>query len=301
MGKKKSNDDELNIAFWNINEKYTSNIKNVIRHLYNQGVDLLILAEAHDEAETIKLNKGLFKPIAYSNQSIKWIRIFEREKRIKKFNLDIMKSLCRTRALFCVLEFDKIIFNLVPLHLKSKGGINQETQTARNQLYLNEILDEERKFSESTIFFGDFNHNPFESFMNATHLMNANSSKKVVETVQDQPIDYKPVRLRYNPMWNFLGDYESNQNKVQGTYYYKTDKQKDFNDFHTNMFDQIILSKPIMKYVPNKDISVIDSFDLQKKTISLMKSSIKHKNESFFTEDYSDHLPIKFTINIKPN
>ena len=136
-----------------------------------------------------------------------------------------------------------------------------------------------------TIVLGDFNMNPFEiGMLNASGLNNT-SSKEIAFT-ESRDVLSRNYKYFYNPMWSFMGDYS--KGKVQGTYYFNSYK---YNNFHWNIYDQVMLRPDILKYFDDNNLEIIDNI--------YGKSLIKTINNiTRVNKEISDHLPIKFNLTL---
>ena len=208
--------------------------------------------------------------------------------------------LFRSIAFYKVNCDNKFDFTLIAVHLNSRYQKNLETQHVINSQGINEIKEFEKKRHNRSVIFGDFNHNPYENIFLHVNGFNAIPTKKVVELVKHRTVNNKSVSLRYNPMWNFLGDIrESSAKMIPGTFYFKTNKMKNVGDIHTNVLDQVIINREMLGAVDGSRIEIIDTYiNSNDKSEDLIKNSIHHRDSSFLTEGYSDHLPITFEIEI---
>ena len=169
---------------------------------------------------------------------------------------------------------------LCAIHLNSK--IYSDHEEIRNILIRQIITDirkvEEKLNSNHTIIVGDFNINPYDrSCINAQYFHGMpiyEESKR-----QSRKIAGQEFYMFYNPMWNFLGDF----NKPYGTYYHNS---SDSLNTYWNIFDQVILRPQLRGRFVDKSLEIIT----HTRKLSLLDRN-GHPNH-----DISDHLPIVFEI-----
>ena len=90
--------------------------------------------------------------------------------------------------------------------------MDEKTQLLMNSKASKEIFDYINEKHNRVILVGDFNHNPFDGFMNSNITLNSIPNRKIVHSLKTRPHDYLQKTLFYNPMWNFLGDYDFSEN-----------------------------------------------------------------------------------------
>lgn len=88
------------------------------------------------------------------------------------------------------------------------------------------------------------------------------------------------VNFYFNPMWNLMGK----RNQALGTYYFETDQ--DDNSFFWYTFDQILIRPELIEDFIWEDFQIIDQIG----------NDFLIRNNKIYSKKYSDHLPIKFTI-----
>lgn len=89
----------------------------------------------------------------------------------------------------------------------------------------------------------------------------------------------------YNPMWHLMGNYSS---LCKGTYYYST-ATKSFNWY---TYDQVLIRPDLIDKFNIENLKILDSIN---ETSLLNKSNVPNK------KNISDHLPIKFKIELEVN
>ena len=86
-------------------------------------------------------------------------------------------------------------------------------------------------------------------------------------------------QMFYNPMWNFLGDF----NKPYGTHYYNGNRS---DNIFWHIYDQVIIRPVLRKNFLNENLRIITE---TKCRFLLNSKGVPNK-------DISDHLPIIFEI-----
>ena len=144
---------------------------------------------------------------------------------------------------------------------------------------IRDILKLETELStKNTIIVGDFNINPYDkSCVSARYFHGIPFYEEA--TRESRTIAGKEFYMFYNPMWNFLGDF----NEPYGTYYHNS---SDTVNPYWNIYDQVIIRPALRKWFIDTSLKIIT----ETATISLLDGK-KHPNRSI-----SDHLPITFEI-----
>lgn len=190
------------------------------------------------------------------------------------------------------------IFNLAAIHLHSKVGNTERQQLWKNNPIFNEIREIENKLANvsfyRTIMVGDFNQNPYENDLNDRFMVNAERDRNLIEIFKDNNPVYKTERFDfnfwYNPMWNFVGDYDTKNNdyRVTGTYFRYTEDESTM----WNLIDGFIVRPYFMRRIIYDKSKIIVGTN----SVSFLKTVITSKKESLIPDDISDHLPVKFTF-----
>lgn len=290
-----------NVAFWNLKDRYSPKIGEVLSYL-SKRVDILFLAEADDESLLNNILPSGYRPIDP-------IPPFAAENCLRgfylpsaEFEIEFDKQVNQNRIQFYTLRVpEKQDLTLTAVHLKSKYKTDDATQYEINRHAIGHIIDYEKNRTKHyrNILLGDFNHNPYEKFFLNTTGLNAVSSKKVVTDIKHRSINYKRIPLRYNPMWRFLGDYQNGGAAVNYTYFLPVSKSDKTQDNHVNILDQVVINKDALELVEDDSIRIISAFDHGKVTKSILSENYEGRESSYVSDDYSDHLPITFTINLK--
>ena len=124
--------------------------------------------------------------------------------------------------------------------------------------------------------------NPFENGVVASNGINALQDLNYLkDNPKGREIDGVFYRYFYNPMWNYLGDFET----PYGTMYHRTSGHI---SQEWNLYDQIIIRPEMHNYLQKDGVSIITNIAGQ----SLLKSYNKPQ------EKFSDHLPILLKLTI---
>lgn len=154
---------------------------------------------------------------------------------------------------------------------------------SRREIVIEQIINDILKLENglnttNTIIVGDFNINPYDnSCVNARYFHGIPIYEDAMR--ESRNIAGKEFRMFYNPMWNFLGDFQ----KPYGTYYYNGGGAK---NTYWNIFDQVLF-RPILKKRFLKDSLKI----LTETETKYLLDSNGHPDQNI-----SDHLPIIFEI-----
>jgi hypothetical protein len=172
---------------------------------------------------------------------------------------------------------------LAVAHLPSKLRWNEASQVSESIEIAHEIRDAEQQVGHRrTILVGDLNMNPFEGGMiveNGFHaVMTRHLAKREERTVQS-----KSYPFFYNPMWRFFGDAT---NGPSGTYYYDNSEHK---VYFWNMFDQVLIRPTLLDCFSTDELEILQTDGI----LSFMSS--QNTPDSRVA---SDHLPIRFVLNI---
>lgn len=277
----------MKVLFWNICKK--SNFFDTIVNIVNEeDIDILALAEFPKDKEACRNaliskleGKGLMFSYLAPIVANEKVELFHRNNRVTIHN---KKDNGRFHAKE-VIGNDGISYTLVFCHMKSKFGtsdfeLDNDATEFCTALREYETHDARHK---RTIVCGDFNVEPFSPAMvNAKNFhatMNIHIANNDSRTIRNQSYDYF-----YNPMWNLLGD--GMIGKPSGSYYHKTN---DFHQYFWKMIDQVIIRPEL-----------IDKFNLDELKIISEGTDFNLLNDKHQVDsvNYSDHLPISFTLNI---
>ena len=104
----------------------------------------------------------------------------------------------------------------------------------------------------------------------------------VVRNYPSRNFNRKTYTTFYNPMWGLSGDL--GRGDASGTYY---GNQYETNEYFWYMFDQIIIRPSLLNYFDSSKLRIVAKGE----TYSLVDDQARIQSR------YSDHLPIRFTLN----
>jgi len=274
---------EINFLTWNLKRKGATFIS-AIEEVYDENrPDFLLLVETDVEDKKIEsISSGNLKSVMINSD--KSIRLYVNP----AFNVNMVNEETtedgrfrhvKDRMIFFNCKIENIHFVLVGVHFPSKYNNPPNTQYNIMKRWLGWIRGQEIICqTDNSIIFGDLNLNPFDIAVYRDGGLNAHP------TVQHSTI-VKP--LYYNPMWSALGNfiYKTDEEKVPGTYFYDVPLDN-ADDFHWNVVDGVLIKKSLVGYFSKKDLEIIV------KTRSHVFSNLNGIN----SDDYSDHLPLKFKL-----
>ncbi len=272
-------DPMISFLFWNIMRKDFRQI--VTRAVVENSVDVLLLAESgipdHFLVEVLTEASGE-KYIALSDEPDK-VKIFTRLTSydwIKRYTGPNGRASIWTGS----VGLPPGIL-LATAHLSSVRGGSMSNQALEARQLATEILRAEEYVGfDRTILVGDFNMNPFDAGVVEADALHAVMTKEIAEkgrrTVQgiNRP-------FFYNPMWGYFGDRTVGP---PGTFYYSTSSS---DALFWHMLDQVLLRPSLMNSL--KRISIIDAIG---------SDSLVNRNQIPDKNDYSDHLPLLFDLDI---
>ncbi|WP_462250910.1 endonuclease/exonuclease/phosphatase family protein [Ferruginibacter sp.] len=269
----------MNFLFWNINGKDLSD--NIALLCEKYSTDVLILAESsvNDNNLLLKLNineSSYYPPNPLSNCTK--IKIFT------KFHFDFIPPVSES-VRFTIRKISlpaQEEFLLTSIHYIDKSNHSNESQSEMASILIKQIEATEIESGLSkNIVVGDFNMNPFEKGMIKANGFNATMSEDIA-LGSGRVVQGSHYRYFYNPMWSLYGDLMT---KPAGTYFYPS---SELVSYQWNIFDQVLLRPEI--------ISNFDKTSLEIITTDGVNNFVRNNNRPN-SGLFSDHLPIKFTIN----
>ena len=265
--------------FWNLNQKPL--IDNIVSLAQLYDVDVLMFCEWDIVIDDLlnALNADGKVSYYYIPGNCEKIEIFT--KFPKEFSKPVFESDRLTIRHITLPGSNSIL--LAVIHFFDKRNWDENSQNSRCHKLAENIKDTETKLGHSrTVLVGDLNMNPFQAGVIMANGLHAVMTKKIASSgsriVQGE--DYK---FFYNPMWNLLGDHSPG---VAGTYYLRQSQHK---VYFCNMLDQVLIRPELLENFRVEDLEIVD-FD---GNVSLLTDK-GYPNKT----KYSDHLPIKFTLDI---
>jgi hypothetical protein len=172
---------------------------------------------------------------------------------------------------------------LAVTHLVDKQNWDEDSQNAECTVLADSIEEAENTVEhDRTILVGDLNMNPFQAgVVNARGLHAVMTRKIALE--RSRIVQEKSYKFFYNPMWSLFGD---GTEGPPGTYYLRKSIHK---VYFWNMLDQVLIRPELLPVFNNEDLSILDNDGV---TSLATEEGYPNKN------NYSDHFPIKFQLNI---
>ncbi|MCD8013051.1 MAG: endonuclease/exonuclease/phosphatase family protein [Lachnospiraceae bacterium] len=172
-------------------------------------------------------------------------------------------------------------FLLAGVHLSSQLHVSKTgIETEARQVMFDIREAERRGNTDRCMIIGDFNLSPFDNALTNCDSFNALPYADIVLRKEKRRFYGKDYQMFYNPMWNFLGDYEGKQQ----TYFYDSSEPS---NLYRYVFDQILISAPMLDLFVPSSVKVIS--EINGKTL-IKNGNIPDKQK------YSDHLPIMFSM-----
>ena len=278
----------MNFLFWNIRGRSLANVDSQVLNalsalIQQESIDVIALAEYKEFSqqldELLVAQNGYLRVRKMSSKREK-VDVFYNQ---AKLNISITYHGESATALqLTSIETGKTI-NGFFCHLKSKLHANSADQIDSAFSYMEDVIEYEKSVAnDNTFICGDFNMSPYEEGMVLRRAFHSIMDEKVVLKNPHRGTRTKKWATFYNPMWGFAGDL--GKGEVSGTYYYDGSKAK---DYFWYIFDQVIIRPSILQY-----------FD--KSQLRIMTRIGEHNlldEEGKINVDYSDHLPICYTLN----
>jgi endonuclease/exonuclease/phosphatase family metal-dependent hydrolase len=269
----------MRFLFWNIQKKdsFFETIVNIVDEL---SVDVLGLAEFPNDQEGILIssfsNKGLcFKCVKNANFKVK---VFYRDgvQIINKYEGDYINA--------TEVSIGGIKYSVLFCHLSAKNMSTDIDPFCRAALYYEELESYEQTIvsHNRTIVVGDFNMNPFDSGMVSAMAFNATNSMAISKR-GSRELSKKKYHYFYNPTWNLHGD-QGKEIPAASFYFGKAD----YGQLYWHMLDQVIIRPEVISHFIYDDFRLV----YKGKSFCLINS-----DSTINANDYSDHLPIVFSIN----
>ncbi|HMR93323.1 MAG TPA: hypothetical protein PKC69_13455 [Chitinophagaceae bacterium] len=269
----------MNFGFWNINDK---KLDSLIKQFADEfELDILILGESpYSPDELLLLLNSVSSDYYYAPGILcEKIQIFTKFKDNLITPIEESKRIT-ARKLYSPKYGD---VTLIAAHYNSKVNWSNEDQAAHAPTFKYLIDSVENKIGHKrTVVCGDFNMNPFDFGMVQSTGLHAVMDRKIAQK-KSRTVDGIEYDFFYNPMWGFLGD--NGKGNVSGSMYYSPAKPI---NFHWNLFDQVIIRHEIANDLIDEELKIITK---------LGDTNLLTENEQVSSR-YSDHLPLKFQINI---
>ncbi len=270
----------MKFGFWNINKKRLDSLIRDFATL-NQ-LDVFILLESpYEPSELLKIlnfssNDYFYVPALFCRK----IQFFTKFDPTRLFRLVEEKNRISVHELYSAKHNT---ITLIVIHYYSKVNWTNEDQAAQSSVCKKLIDDVENRLGHKrTIVCGDFNMNPFDVGMVQSTGFHSVMDKNIAQK-QSRLIDGETYQYFYNPMWSFLGDL--GKGKVSGSMYHSPAKPI---NYHWSLFDQVLIRPDLINDFVDEELDIVTHIG---RIYLLTKDNIVDKK-------YSDHLPIKFKLNI---
>lgn len=272
----------MNILFWNINKKYTF-IKTIAEIVREEDIDIVAFAEfpegyvAAFEHELTNVHPSVKHLVPVTPGKVELF--------YKDATVDITPSYNGRRITVDKVhsKLDNEDYYFVFCHLKDA------LMTDKNQLpgYARHTVKEITGFendvrSKRTIVCGDFNMDPYEQAMLEHDGFNAMQTSSIAMK-RRRNVEDDSFEMFYNPMWGLYGDLHGQD--VSGTYYYAPGQPI---QQYWHIIDQVIMRPDVIPVFDKSQLKIVAKG---------CNYNLLNRNDSISTQ-YSDHLPIKFNLNI---
>lgn len=269
----------MNILFWNINKKNL--LVEIDLLAKSKDADIIVLAECEISYYDLLQYLNRDESIYFSSAGIGCERIKVLTKFKHTFSLPISEhNRWSIREIHPPLH-QSFLLGLV--HFPSKVNWTSQSQAVECGELVRQIesLENNRKHKR-TILLGDFNMNPFEDGMISSGYFHATMDLEIAKS-QKRVVQGKEYDYFYNPMWGFYGDLGKGQ--VSGTHYYNSSEHL---NYKWNIYDQVLVRPQLL------DEFALDELEI----ITESKESVYLTNKKQLNKKFSDHLPIKLTLNL---
>jgi hypothetical protein len=269
----------LNVLFWNVQRKdLTAQIVNLAK---SRTIDIFVLAENPVSSVRLILALNTDRADYFPNHPLSNC---DKITIITRFSYEFIQPRQESNRL-TIREVElpgEKPFLLTAVHLVDKGSFSPESQTQAASEMASDIARAEVDYRNNrNIVLGDFNMNPFETGMvmaNGFHgVMSGEIARQGTRTVQEREYPYF-----YNPTWGLFGDLNET---APGTYYYR---KAEHVCYEWNLFDQVLIRPTLIDNFVKGSLEIVQTDGV---------TSLLTKNNRPNQKDYSDHLPLFFTLN----
>ena len=278
----------MNFLFWNIHKK-DSFYQSIGQMMQEYDIDILMIAELEDNEKekflsVINAFYGIEKYVHIPGYNWKKVLVFAK-KDIKITSFDESGTrICAFKIYSDSLQKNIILF---PLHFYDKYSYSAEEQNERIEkikTFIEEVENRNSPDEKMSIVCGDFNLNPFETPMIKTKGMHAVMDRHIAEK-EKRKVEKDEYYYFYNPMWGFYGD-NGKGGKICGTYYLN---RSNHIELFWHLLDKVIIRPKLIEYFDDNGLKIITQID---------KNLLLNDDGDIDRTKYSDHLPLKFCVNI---
>lgn len=273
---------QVNILLWNT---YKKGLHSEIKALtVDHDLDIIALIENNGNDDQLKISLSDYKEFTKAKNII-----FQKGKIFFSDKIEKIREVRghgRYGIYHCKLANKKDLI-LALTHMPSKRDWNDPIDQLGlcSELRIDIEKIEDKLETSNTIIIGDFNMNPFEvGLVHANGLHN--TSLRSIAKLKQRTIQRNSYQYFYNPMWNFLGEFS--KGIESGTHYYETYK---YINYHWNIYDQVMLRPNLLESFEEESLEIINNIRSKSLTINI-------KDKKRVDKRISDHLPIKFTLQI---
>lgn len=272
----------MNFLFWNIKKKDTF-IPTIQAIAREEDIDVFAFAEFPTGREAA-FEAGL-QNVLPSFKYLNPIAVGKIEIFYKHGTVNITPSYHgeRIKGYNVVSNVVNETFLLFFTHIWSKANVPEKQQNYKTPFVVKEITDREAaENNDKTIVCGDFNMDVFQDGMLMHNGFNAMMTSQIAQN-GSRKVNKQDFNMFYNPMWGLYGDVHGRE--VAGTYYYRVYEPV---VQYWHMYDQVIMRPSVIPYFDKNALKIVakgNNYNL------LTRKGVIDTN-------YSDHLPIKFKLNI---
>ncbi|CQR47377.1 Endonuclease/Exonuclease/phosphatase family protein [Paraliobacillus sp. PM-2] len=269
-----------NILFWNLMKK---DLSTVIKDLVEKrSFDILFFSETTQKSRDA-LNQAL-EPLGFSSRTqLKGnvrVALFDKYK-----DSEVLFFKEDQRFTIIIYNFSGDKYMLVGVHLDSPVSFPDESDRyviSRDEYSL--IASYINSYTvKKVLIIGDFNMNPFDRGMVSELSFKATHCKQTAKTVS------KGKDYFFNPSWSiFSNDLTGKLRKPPGTIHY-VPRNKDTYVDYWHAFDQVLIS-PYISSTGTNSFEVLTGWS----KVDLLDTNLIPNRIN-----YSDHLPISYTLEIK--
>lgn len=269
----------MNFLYWNINNKNI--IEPLIKIVNENSIDVIILSEINiSQSELlVELNKNLHQKFSLPYSPVADPLILTK---LSRNSIEIIYDNNNISVRRVSPPIGKV-FLLFIVHLPSKLHQKTEDQILNSTEVIRIIEEfEDKMANRRSIIVGDFNMNPFEQGVIGASGFHAILDKERAKR-RSRIVGGREKLFFYNPMWK---QYSNVYPKTPGTFYYYKSTQV---NYFWNIFDQVIIRPDLLHIFDDNQVTILTEF---------AGSSLLNSKQLPDAKKFSDHLPIKFSLDL---
>lgn len=274
----------LTLLFWNLKQKPLRDCVGSLAEAHSAEFVLLAESAIQDDGVVQSLNSR--RRTGYRRLStftgVSRLRAYSTYTRRQCF--PVFEDLSE-RLVIYRLVLKKIDLLIGIVHLASKAYFREDDQISEAQRIASEVRIVEKEFGHRrTILIGDFNLNPFDPGMIASHGFHAVMDRRIAmsKTRKVQSVDYP---FFYNPIWGRLGDETPGP---AGTHFYRNSNPI---VYFWNAFDQALVRPDVLE-CSQAELSILTTDG------NVILADANGRPDAVH---FSDHFPILFRLPDFPN